>query len=192
MYTTLDEARAAFMAWQGHPLRAQANPVFGHGNPHAEIFFIGEAPGQREDEQGIPFVGPAGHLLDELLASIGLARADIYITNVLKYRPPGNRDPLPEEKELCLPWLKAELSLIKPKILVPLGRHALTQFFAKLNISKAHGEPQKLTDDLHVFPLFHPAAALHNPSLRQTLFDDIKKLKAFLDEHNKTRAAVAA
>lgn len=187
--STIAELKAQFMAWKGHPLSKEANPVFGNGNPHADIVFIGEAPGQREDEQGVPFVGQAGKLLDELLGTIGLQRADVYITNVVKYRPPGNRDPLPEEKELCLPWLKAELALIKPTVLVPLGRHALTQFFAKANISKVHGEPQKLTDDTHVFPLFHPAAALHNPALRDTLFTDIKKLKDFLDAHKAARRA---
>lgn len=179
---TWDELKAAFMQWRGCPLAEQANPVFGHGNPHAEIMFIGEAPGQREDEQGIPFVGPAGKLLDELLESIGLKRSDIYITNVVKYRPPGNRDPTPEEKAQCLPWLQMEIATIKPKILIPLGRHALTQFFSKMSITEAHGKGQKLVDGLSVFPLYHPAAALHNPSLRQTLFDDVQALKMHLEE----------
>jgi uracil-DNA glycosylase len=178
---TLEELRAKFMAWNGHPLRAQANPVFGHGNPKSEIVFIGEAPGQREDEQGIPFVGPAGKFLDELLGTIGLKREDVYITNVVKYRPPENRDPLPEEKELCLPWLQMEIAIIKPKVLVPLGRHALTSFFAKLSITNAHGKAHKLTDGMSVFPIYHPAAALHNPGLRQALFDDFAALGAFLE-----------
>ena len=177
---TLDQLRAKFMEWKGCPLHTQANPVFGHGNPQSEIVFIGEAPGQREDEQGIPFVGPAGQLLDQLLESIGLKRADIYITNVVKYRPPQNRDPLPEEKEACLPWLQMEIAIIKPKVLVPLGRHALTQFYSKLNITQAHGKAQTLIDGMSVFPIYHPAAALHNPGLRDTLFQDFQGLKAFL------------
>lgn len=185
---TLEELKADFMQWRGCPLVENANPVFGHGNPHAEIVFIGEAPGQKEDETGIPFVGQAGKLLDELLASIGLKREDIYITNVVKYRPPENRDPTPEEKQQCLPWLQMEISIIKPKILIPLGRHALTQFYSKMSITEAHGKGQKLTDGQAVFPLYHPAAALHNPNLRQTLFDDFKALKAYLDDMKSVAA----
>jgi uracil-DNA glycosylase len=189
---TWDELKAQFMQWRGCPLVEQANPVFGHGNPRAEIVFIGEAPGQREDEQGIPFVGPAGKLLDELLASIGLKREDIYITNVVKYRPPANRDPTPEEKRQCLPWLQMEIAIIKPKVLIPLGRHALTQFFTKMSITEAHGKGQRLADGIGVFPLYHPAAALHNPSLRQTLFDDFQALNVFLEEQRSSAQAASA
>ncbi len=185
---TIEELREAFMKWDGCALKANANPVFGHGNPKSRIMFIGEAPGQKEDEQGIPFVGQAGKLLDELLASIGLKREDVYITNVVKYRPPENRDPLPEEKAACLPWLQAEIAIMKPEVLVPLGRHALTSFYAKLNISKAHGTAHKLNDQMSVFPIYHPAAALHNPGLRQALFDDFAALKAFLDSRIATPA----
>jgi uracil-DNA glycosylase family 4 len=106
----------------------------------------------------------------------------VYITNVVKFRPPENRDPTSEEKEACMPFLQMELAIIKPKVLVPLGRHALTTFFTKLNISDAHGKPQILPDGSAVFPIYHPAAALHNPGLRQALFDDFKGLKEFLDE----------
>ena len=178
---TLDSLKEKLKEWKGCELSKAANPVLGEGNPQAEIVFIGEAPGQKEDELGRPFVGAAGKFLDELLLSIGLKREDVYISNVVKYRPPGNRDPTPEEKEVCMPWLKMEIALIKPKIIVPLGRHALGHFFTKLSITNAHGKPQKLTDDITVFPIYHPAAALHNGGLRQTLLDDFKALKNFLD-----------
>ena len=147
--------------------------------------FIGEAPGQREDEMGRPFVGPAGKFLDELLESIGLKREDVYISNVVKYRPPNNRDPSDEEKEQCKPWLMLEIALIKPKVIVPLGKHALQHFFKKLSITSAHGKPQKLTEKITVFPIYHPAAALHNGNLRQALFDDFLALKQFLEKGNK-------
>jgi DNA polymerase len=181
MALTLDLLQQKIKEWKGCALHKTANPVLGEGNPHAEIMFIGEAPGQKEDELRRPFVGPAGQLLDELLGSIGLQRQDVYISNVVKYRPPGNRDPTPEEKEQCMPWLMLELALIKPRIIVPLGRHALGHFFTTLNITAAHGKAQKLTDAVTVFPIYHPAAALHNPGLRQALFDDFHALKKFLD-----------
>ena len=180
MELTLDALRERLQAWKGCPLAAHANPVFGYGNPQARIMFIGEAPGQKEDEQGKPFVGAAGKLLDELLKSIDLARDDVYISNVVKYRPPENRDPTPEEKEACVPWLMLEIAIIKPRVIITLGRHALTQFFSKLNITQAHGKPQKLTDACAVFPMYHPAAALHNPGLRSTLFEDFVALREFL------------
>ena len=179
---TLDALRETLKEWKGIEIAQTGNPVLGEGNPQAEIMFIGEAPGEQEDKLGRPFVGPAGKFLDELLGTIGLKREDVYITNVVKFRPPQNRDPTPEEKEACLPFLQMEIALIKPKVLVPLGRHALTQFFSKLSISVAHGKPQRLSDSITVFPIYHPAAALHNPGLRQALFDDFTALKAFLDE----------
>jgi DNA polymerase len=178
---TLQDLREKLSSWKGIGLAETANPVPGEGNEKAEIMFVGEAPGQKEDELKRPFVGQAGKLLDELLESIGLKRADVYISNVVKFRPPDNRDPTPEEKEACLPWLQLEIAIIKPKVIVPLGRHALTQFFSKLSITAAHGKPQKLTDEITAFPIYHPAAALHNPGLRQSLFDDFAALKAFLD-----------
>lgn len=179
---TLDDVRTKLNSWKGIDIAKTANPVMGHGNPKAEIVFVGEAPGQREDEQGIPFVGPAGKLLDELLGTIGLKREDVYITNVVKFRPPQNRDPTPEEKEACLPFLQMELGIIKPKIIAPLGRHALTQFFTKMSITEAHGKPHRIADGVTIFPIYHPAAALHNPNLRQALFDDFAALGAFLKE----------
>jgi uracil-DNA glycosylase len=180
---TLDLLKERLREWKGCELHKTATQaVLGEGNPHAEVMFIGEAPGQKEDELGRPFVGAAGQFLDELLGTIGLKRQDVYISNVVKYRPPENRDPLPIEKEQCMPWLMLEIALIKPKVLVPLGRHALGHFFTKLSITQAHGKPQKLTDDVTVFPIYHPAAALHNGNLRQSLFDDFKALGEFLKE----------
>jgi DNA polymerase len=178
---TIDLLADKLKAWKGCDLAKNANPVLGEGNPESEIVFIGEAPGKREDELGRPFVGPAGKFLDQLLESIGFKREDVYITNIVKYRPPNNRDPEPEEKVACLPWVKLELAVIKPKVIVPLGKHALEQFFPKLSISKVHGQAQKITQDLAVFPIYHPAAALHNGGLRESLYDDFRKLKEFLD-----------
>ncbi len=182
---TLKEVRETLEKWKGIEIAKHANPVPGDGNPKAAVMFIGEAPGQREDEQQKPFVGPAGKLLSELLESIGLKREDVYITNIVKFRPPDNRDPTIEEKEACLPFLQMEIAIIKPKVLVPLGRHALTQFFTKMSITDAHGKPHKIGNDMTVFPIYHPAAALHNPGLRQALFDDFKALGHFLDTPKK-------
>lgn len=177
---TLTAVHEKLKSWKGIELTKTSNPVMGHGNPNADIVFVGEAPGQREDEQGIPFVGPAGKFLDELLGTIGLKREDVYITNVVKFRPPENRDPTPEEKAACLPFLQMEIAAIKPKVIAPLGRHALTTFFTKMSITDAHGKPQTLGDGVTIFPIYHPAAALHNPNLRQALYDDFKALGEFL------------
>lgn len=182
---TLDKLQQDLKKWKGCALYKSANPVLGEGNPHAEIMFIGEAPGQKEDEMGRPFVGPAGKFLDELLESVGLKREDVYISNVVKYRPPGNRDPTPEEKEQCMPWLKMEIALIKPTIIVPLGRHALGHFFPSASISQVHGKPLPIKGGMTIFPIFHPAAALHNQSLRGALYEDFKALRAFLDSQKK-------
>lgn len=156
--------------------------VFGDGNPDAAVVFIGEAPGKNEDLQGKPFVGASGKFLDHMLATIGLMREDIYITNIVKYRPPANRDPTPEEKRIFLPYLQSQLEVIKPKIVVTLGRHSTNCFLPDLQISKVHGEPKRASlslkqdkDDILeviILPLFHPAAALYNPAQRQILIDD--------------------
>ncbi|PIP65390.1 uracil-DNA glycosylase [Candidatus Peregrinibacteria bacterium CG22_combo_CG10-13_8_21_14_all_49_11] len=203
MELTLPQLQAQLKVWKGCPLAEHSNPVLGEGNPNADIMFIGEAPGQKEDELGRPFVGAAGQFLNELLASIDLQREDVYISNVVKYRPPNNRDPTDEEKAQCMPWVKLEIAIIQPKVIVPLGRHALGHFFTKISITNAHGNPQTLrqarlpdgqapasakatagrqgdTPDITIFPLYHPAAALHNGNLRQTLLDDFQKLKEFL------------
>jgi uracil-DNA glycosylase len=162
----------------------------GDGNADADIVFIGEAPGKKEDESGLPFVGAAGKFLNEMLGTIGLERKDIYITNIVKYRPPNNRDPLPEEKKAFLPYLQAQLEVIQPKILVTLGRHSTNCFLPDLQISKAHGEPKRIQLALHqdktktlpivILPLYHPAAALYNGGMRQTLLDDFANIPLIL------------
>jgi DNA polymerase len=181
MELTLPDLQEKLKIWDGCALSKNANAVLGEGNPHADVLFIGEAPGQREDELGRPFVGAAGKFLDELIESMGWKRPQVYISNVVKYRPPDNRDPTPEEKAECMPWLMLEIAIIKPKVIVPLGRHSLGHFYPKLSISNAHGVPHKLTDAVTVFPIYHPAAALHNGNLRQSLLDDFAKLKTFLE-----------
>ncbi len=153
--------------------------VFGDGNPDSDIVFIGEAPGKNEDVQGKPFVGAAGKFLNEMLEMIGLKRDDVYITNIVKYRPPNNRDPQPSEKEAFLPFLMAQLKVIKPKLVVPLGRHSMNCFLPDLSISQVHGQPKRLNGQVFL-PLFHPAAALYNGGMRQTLIDDFAKIPAIL------------
>lgn len=154
--------------------------VPGDGNPDAEIVFIGEAPGKSEDIEGKPFVGAAGKFLNEMLAEVNMHRPDVYITNVVKYRPPNNRDPLPEEVESCWPWLFEQLHTIKPKIIILLGRHALNRFFPGESISKVHGKLlKKKIQNIpteYFFALYHPAAALYNGSMRSTLIEDFKKV----------------
>lgn len=154
--------------------------VFGEGNPDADIVFIGEAPGKNEDIQGRPFVGAAGKFLNEMLATIGMERADIYITNIVKYRPPNNRDPLPSEKAAFLPYLKRQLEVIEPKLVVTLGRHSMDSLLPGLKISQVHGQLKRY-GGLVYMPLFHPAAALYNGGLRQTLLDDFAAIPAALE-----------
>jgi DNA polymerase len=213
--------------------------VFGDGNPDAEIVFIGEAPGKNEDLQGKPFVGAAGKFLNEMLETINLKREDVYITNIVKYRPPNNRDPLPDEKDAFLPYLQAQIEVIQPKVVIPLGRHSMNCFLPDLQISKVHGQPKRTTwkrfrsvggyrvselqgngeqrmeayqeyDDrvaqpvtqqiatssaklssvsrkqsdatVVILPLFHPAAALYNGGMRQTLLDDFAKIPTILQK----------
>lgn len=171
--------------------------VFSDGTVDSDIVFIGEAPGKKEDETGIPFVGAAGKFLTEMLSMIGLKREDIYITNIVKYRPPNNRDPLPEEKKAFLPYLQKQLEIIKPKIVVALGRHSANCFLPDLKISQEHGKPKRITlrfsdNDLKIvlLPLFHPAAALYNGSMRQTLIDDFAKIPEIirLSENNENKS----
>lgn len=170
-------------------LRAQATQlVMGGGNPDADIVFIGEAPGKNEDEQGLPFVGAAGKFLNEMLAAADMSRDDIYITNIVKYRPPGNRDPLPEEKKAFWPYLLKQIEIIQPQIVVTLGRHSMEYFLPGRLISKIHGEPQRIRFDdntLVIVPLYHPAAALYNGSLRQTLIDDFIRMPAIIEDLKK-------
>lgn len=163
--------------------------VPGFGNASAKIVFIGEAPGKSEDIQGKPFVGAAGKFLNEMLGEINLKREDIYITNIVKYRPPDNRDPLPEEKAACREWLLEELKIISPELIVFLGRHAMNNFFPELQIGKAHGKllikPFKGMSTKYFFPLYHPAAALYDGSMRGTLLEDFKKLPKVLEKIEK-------
>jgi len=183
--------------------------VFGDGKADAEIVFIGEAPGKQEDIQGLPFVGAAGKFLNEMLEGIGLKRSDIYITNIVKYRPPENRDPEPEEKKAFLPYLLAQLVAIKPKLVVTLGRHSMEALIPGQRISECHGRPKRIKirfgslglvdgrlgnnvekpnyqlpnanySTWVILPLFHPAAALYNGGMRQTLVNDFNKIPAIL------------
>lgn len=178
----LDELKVKILAAGVTPdLAATATQmVFGDGNPNADIVFIGEAPGKNEDLQGVPFIGAAGKFLNEMLATIGMKREDIYITNIVKYRPPNNRDPLPDEKEAFLPYLQAQLEIIKPAIVVTLGRHSMNCFLPDLQISKVHGQPKRFKGQVFL-PLFHPAAALYNGSMRQTLLDDFAKIPTVIN-----------
>jgi uracil-DNA glycosylase family 4 len=177
----LDQIKADILKKNVCPNLAQeaTQLVFGDGNPDADIVFIGEAPGKNEDQQGLPFVGAAGKFLNEMLESIGLARQDVYITNIVKYRPPGNRDPLPDEKAAFLPFLQAQLEVIKPKLVITLGRHSMDSLLPGLRISQVHGQPKRYHGQVYL-PLFHPAAALYNGGLRQTLIDDFARVPLIL------------
>jgi DNA polymerase len=153
--------------------------VPGEGAENAEIIFIGEAPGWHEDQQGRPFVGQAGQFLDKLLASIGLKREQVYIANVIKCRPPDNRDPLPTEIQNCDPWLETQIALIKPKMIVTLGRYSMAKYFPGKSISKIHGTAVK-RDGVLYFAMYHPAAALHQRSLQQAIEADMQKIPGLL------------
>lgn len=153
--------------------------VPGEGPANADIMMVGEAPGFHEDQQGRPFIGAAGRFLEELLASINLGRKDVYITNVVKHRPPNNRDPMPDELAACRPWLDAQIALIKPKMIVTLGRYSMEMAFSGASISRIHGTPKKVGDIVY-FPMFHPAAALHQPRYRTLIEQDVLKIPKIL------------
>ncbi|HEY5806091.1 MAG TPA: uracil-DNA glycosylase [Candidatus Saccharimonadales bacterium] len=155
------------------------NLVPGEGSPNAKVMFIGEAPGKNEDLTGKPFVGAAGKFLNELLASIGLEREDVFITSIVKYRPPKNRDPKPVEKMAFWPYLKAQVEVIDPMLIVTLGRHGTNSFLPELKIGEVHGKPQQW-EGRTLLPLYHPAAVLYNRPLRQTLFDDFETIAKFI------------
>jgi uracil-DNA glycosylase family 4 len=165
--------------------------VPGNGNPNAEIVFIGEAPGKSEDEQGVPFIGRAGKFLDEMLGIINLKREDIYITNIVKYRPPNNRDPLPDEKATCREWLLEELKIIHPSLVIFLGRHAMNNFFPTEQISRAHGKllikTFKGMPTKYFYALYHPAAALYDGSMREVLIADFKRIPKVLEKISKEK-----
>jgi DNA polymerase len=161
-----------------HQSRKLAVP--GEGPSNADLMFIGEGPGFHENEQGRPFVGAAGKFLEDLLASIGLTREQVFICNVIKCRPPGNRDPQPEEIEACAKYLERQIQAINPKVIVTLGRFSMAKYFTNARISAIHGREKRYGGRL-VVPMFHPAAALHQPSLRATIEEDFAKLPALID-----------
>lgn len=162
--------------------------VPGEGPVHAKIMFIGEAPGFHEDQQGRPFVGAAGNFLNELLAQIGLQRDDVYICNVVKHRPPGNRDPLPEEIEACRPYLERQIELIQPKVIVTISRFAMARWFPNQKISAIHGHARRFGEVL-VVPFYHPAAALHQASLRKVIEEDFAKLPGYIKSADRASSA---
>ena len=161
--------------------KPRTSAVPGEGNPNADIGFIGEGPGFNEDQQARPFVGQAGKFLDELLSSIGLQREEVYIGNVIKCRPPGNRDPQPGEIDACAPWLDRQLEIIAPRVIVTLGRFSMKRYFPGQTIGHIHGQARKI-DCVTVVPMYHPAAALHQASLRSTIEQDFKKIPAILEQ----------
>ena len=169
--------------------RFRTKVVPGEGAENANILFIGEAPGWHEDQQGRPFVGPAGKFLDELLASIGLKREQVYIANVIKCRPTNNRDPLPVEIQNCRKWLDRQIELISPKVIVTLGRYSMAMFFPGKSISKIHGTAQK-RDNVIYYAMYHPAAALHQQNLRQEIEVDMLKIPSLLTQAENIIEAV--
>jgi len=168
--------------------KGRTRVVPGEGPEPAEIMFIGEAPGFHEDRQGRPFVGPAGQFLEELLGLVGLRRDQVYIGNVVKCRPPNNRDPLPTEIAACKHWLDAQIRLVNPQIIVTLGRYSMARWFPGQSISKVHGRPVE-RDGVLIFPMYHPAAALHQNSLRAAIEEDMRKLPDLLEKVGQKRAS---
>lgn len=172
------------------PLKSAATQaVPGEGNPDTEILFVGEAPGEQEDKQGRPFVGAAGKFLNELIAGIDYKREDVFIANTIKHRPPGNRDPLPEELAAYAPWLDEQVKIIAPKLIVTLGRFSMAHFLGDgLSISRIHGQPKRNTAGQVIIPMYHPAAALYRGDLRPVLaadFQKIPKVLALLKKSNQ-------
>jgi len=178
--SALDELYEEIAACQLCEIAKYRNRVVpGEGAEDADIMFIGEAPGWHEDQPGRPFVGPAGQYLDELLASIDLERRQVYIANVIKCRPPANRDPLPAEVHNCHGWLERQIEIIRPRVIVTLGRYSMAMFFPGKSISRIHGTAQK-RDDVVYYAMYHPAAALHQQSLRQAIEEDMRKIPLLL------------
>lgn len=180
--TELDQIAAQVRTCQRCPLaRGRTHAVPGEGSPNAEILFIGEGPGFHEDRLGRPFVGASGNLLEELLGAIGMTRDQVFIANVVKCRPPDNRDPLPEEIAACKPYLDEQEAAIKPRIVVTLGRFSMQRYFAGQSITRIHGQVKRQGDTAYV-PMFHPAAALRNPQWMAEIRKDFAQLPALLDE----------
>ena len=166
------------------------NPVPGAGHPSAQIMFIGEGPGYYEDQKGLPFVGRSGNYLNQLLQLIGLDRDKVFITNVVKHRPPDNRDPLPDEIMACKPYLDRQIELIQPAVIVTLGRFSMARYFPKGKISQIHGQPKYEGEPvIAYYPLFHPAAVLRNPDLRKVMEADVRRLPEIVEEVEKRRGA---
>jgi DNA polymerase len=161
--------------------QGRTRAVPGEGPETATVMFIGEAPGFHEDKSGRPFVGAAGRFLEELLADIDMQRQDVYIANVIKCRPPGNRAPTPVELEACKPYLDRQIALIQPRVVVTLGRFSMARYFPGAKISTIHGKPRKI-DGVLYYPMYHPAAALHQPSLRTAVVEDMKKIPQLIAE----------
>ena len=166
--------------------QARTRAVPGEGPEDAAIMFVGEAPGFHEDKSGRPFVGAAGRFLEELLSSIDLTREQVYIANVIKCRPPGNRDPLPFEIDACKPHLDRQIDLIRPRMIVTLGRFSMARYFPGAKISDVHGKPRKISGILY-YPMFHPAAALHQPKYRITVEEDMKRIPQLMAEMDQIR-----
>ena len=167
--------------------KTATNPVPGSGNSNAQIVFIGEAPGEQEDKQGLPFVGNSGKLLDKLLSTISVPRSDVFICNILKHRPPENRDPLPLEMKVCTPYLKAQLKIIKPKLIITLGRFAMNYFFPEESISRIHGQVRKIIWQellLTVIPVYHPSAGLRNGAMLKSLQNDFLSIGKLLQNYD--------
>ncbi len=183
MRTLLEEIASEVCVCAKCPLsRSRMNAVPGDGPEDSRIIFVGEAPGREEDRQGLPFVGPAGRLLNDLLTQAGLRREDVFITNIIKCRPPQNRDPMPSEIEACHEYLVGQIAAIRPAVLCTLGSPALrTLVDPKLSIGRVHGTSQRRGGILYV-PLYHPAAAIHNPSLRRTIIEDMAKVAPMLQQ----------
>ncbi len=180
MTDTLEALAGEIRACTACPLhRSARQAVPGEGSAESGVLFLGEAPGYNEDVQGRPFVGAAGQLLDELLVGIGLDRSKVFITNVVRHRPPENRDPLPDEVAACDVWLRRHLEALAPRVVVTLGRFAMYKFLPGQSITRVHGRVQRI-GGVTVFPMFHPAAALHQPSYRADLVKDFAALGAFL------------
>jgi len=175
----------------------RTNAVPGEGHPSTEVLVVGEGPGLNEDRQGRPFVGPAGAFLDELLRTIGWRRDEIFITNVVKCRPPGNRDPAPDEVAACAPFLRRQVEILEPALIVTLGRHSMARFMPGAKIGAVHGTVQPApsgsgADGALVFAMYHPAAALHQPALKSIVEQDMAKLPAILEEARQTQHATGA
>ena len=183
----LDQITADMLEYHVCPdlAKTATNIVPGAGNPDADIVFVGEAPGKNEDLTGEPFIGAAGKILNGLLESIGLTRDDVFITSIVKYRPPNNRDPKPEEKAAFLPYLERQIEVIEPKLIIPLGRHGMESFLPGAKIGQVHGTVQRDAQGRNILPLFHPAAALYNHNLKEVMAEDFLSIPNILKSIKK-------